>query len=124
MFAAETRRACLDAERYAGQIDTMVENWRHRLGRVRAKSATDLLLQVLPGVPVVSVESASALIGRSKARTTDAVKALAEAGILRQRNVGRQRYRVFQVADVLTAAAEPSDAEKSGTKRPGEGSLG
>jgi hypothetical protein len=58
-------------------------------------------LKVLPGAPLVSVESASALIGRSKARTTEAVNALAEAGILRQRNVGRQRYRVFEATDVL-----------------------
>lgn len=56
---------------------------------------------MLPGAPVVSVESASALSGRSKARTTDAVNTLAEAGILRQRNVGRQRYRVFEAPDVL-----------------------
>lgn len=101
VFATATRRSCIDAERYADQIDTLTAGWRQRLGRVRANSSTDLLLKVLPGAPVVSVESASALTGRSKARTTEAVNALAEAGILRQRNVGRQRYRVFEANDVL-----------------------
>lgn len=101
LFATASNRACLDAERYADQIDTMTAGWRHRLGTVRANSGIDRLLQVLPGAPVVSVDSASALIGRSKARTTDAVNALAEAGILRQRNVGKQRYRVFEATDVL-----------------------
>ncbi len=101
VFATATRRACTDAERYADQIDAMTARWRTRLGRVRADSAVELLLRVLPGAPVVSVESASVLIGRSKARTTDAVKALAGAGILRQRNVGRRRYRVFEATDVL-----------------------
>ena len=101
LFATATNRACLDAERYADQIDAMTAQWRDRLGAVRANSGIDRLLQVLPGAPVVSVESASALIGRSKARTTDAVNALAEAGILRQRNVGKQRYRVFEATDVL-----------------------
>ena len=101
VFATATHRACVDAERHAVQIDAMTALWRQRLGRVRAKSSIDLLVQILPGAPVVSVESASALIGRSKARTTGAVNALAEAGILRQRNVGRQRYRVFEAADVL-----------------------
>jgi len=100
-FATATHRACIDADRYAGQIDAMTTAWRDRLDRVRAGSGLDLLLQVLPGAPVVSVESASGLIGRSKARTTDAINALAEVGILRQRNVGRQRYRVFEVPDVL-----------------------
>jgi len=101
VFATATHRACIDAERYADQIDAMTAAWRERLGKVRTNSSTDLLLQVLPGAPIVSVESASALIGRSKARTTGAVNALADAGILRQRNVGKQRYRVFEAADVL-----------------------
>lgn len=101
LFATATHRACLDAEAYAEQIDAMAARWREKLGRVRAKSSTDLLLKVLPGVPLVSVESASGLLGRSKARTTDAINACAEAGILRQRNVGRQRYRVFEAPDVL-----------------------
>jgi len=101
VFAAATHRSCIDAERYAGQIDVLTAGWQQRLGRVRANSSTDLLLKMLPGAPLVSVESASELIGRSKARTTEAVNALAEAGILRQRNVGRQRYRVFEAIDVL-----------------------
>jgi Fic family protein len=101
VFATAAHRSCIDAEHYAEQIDAMTAAWRKGLGRVRTNSSTDLLLQVLPGAPIVSVESASALIGRSKARTTDAVNALAGAGILRQRNVGKQRYRVFEAADVL-----------------------
>jgi Fic family protein len=101
LFAAATRRACADAESYAEKIDALSARWRHQLGRVRADSGIDRLLRVLPGAPVVSVDSASALIGRSKARTTDAVNALAAAGILRQRNLGRQRYRVFEASGVL-----------------------
>jgi hypothetical protein len=49
----------------------------------------------------VTVESASKLIGRSTARAADAVNVLLAGGILRQRNVGRQRYRVFEAPDVL-----------------------
>ncbi len=101
MFATATSRACRDAERYSGEIDEITASWRSKLGRIRANSSTDLLLGVLPGAPIVTVESASKLIGRSKARTTDAVNALAEAGVLRQRNVSRQRYRVFEATAVL-----------------------
>ncbi|MGI8936771.1 MAG: Fic family protein [Iamia sp.] len=101
LFATATHRACVDAEHYATRIDDLTATWRDRLGRVRADSGTDRLLSVLPGAPIVTVESAGALIGRSKARTTDAVNALAGAGILQQRNVGRQRYRVFEATDVL-----------------------
>lgn len=101
VLATATHRSCIEAEGYAEQIDAMAAGWRRRLGRVRANSSTDLPLQVLPGVLSLSVESASVLIGRSKPRTTEAVNALAGAGILRQRNVGRQRYRVFEAPDVL-----------------------
>jgi hypothetical protein len=82
-------------------VPALLDDLLARLGRVRANSGIDLLLRVLPGAPVISVESASALIGRSKARTTDAVNALAAAGILRQRSVGRRRYRVFEATGVL-----------------------
>ncbi len=129
VFATATHRACLDAERYADQIDTMTTEWRDQLGRVRANSGTDLLLQVLPGTPVLSVESASALIGRSKARTTDAVNALTEVGILRQRNVGKQRYRVFEATDVLDLFTDlervlaPCEPSCSGAGRSGSGST-
>ena len=101
MFATATSRACQDADAYSDDIDEITAAWRSKLGRVRANSSTDLLLGVLPGAPIVTAESASKLIGRSKARTTDAVNTLAEAGVLRQRNVGRQRYRVFEATEVL-----------------------
>ena len=101
MFATATSGACQDADAYSDDIDEITAVWRSKLGRVRANSSTDLLLGVLPGAPIVTVESASKLIERSKARTTDAVNALAEAGVLRQRNVGRRRYRVFEATEVL-----------------------
>lgn len=100
-FAAATHRACIDAQKYSQRISRITAKWRESLGRVRAKSGTDLLLQVLPGAPIVTVESASILIGRSKARTTDAVRALVEAGVLKQRNIGRKRDRVYEASRVL-----------------------
>lgn len=101
MFATATSRACRDADAYSQDIDDMTTAWRSKAGRVRANSSADLLLAILPGAPIITVESASKLIGRSKARTTDAVNALVAAGVLRQRNGGRQRYRVFEAAEVL-----------------------
>jgi len=101
MFASATSRACSDAQRYSKEIAALDGKRRAQVGRVRARSGTDRLLAILPGAPIVTVESASALIGTSKARTTDAVNKLARAGVLTQRNIGRQRYRVFEASDVL-----------------------
>ena len=100
-FASAAHRSCNDAESYAGRIEALDARWRERLGRVRANSAVELLLDLLPGVPVITVDSAARLIGRSEMRTGEAVKRLEAAGILRQRNIGRQRYRVFEAADVV-----------------------
>ena len=68
---------------------------------VELATSADLLMRVLPGAPIVTVQSACKLIGRSAARTADAVNALAASGVLRQRNIGRQRYRVFEATEVL-----------------------
>ncbi|QDU65092.1 Fic family protein [Engelhardtia mirabilis] len=100
-FATATRRACTDAERYGDQLTELTARWRETLGRVRANSATDRLLRVLPGVPILTVESASRLVGRTRPRTAEAINRLVDAGILEQRNIGRERYRVFEAREIL-----------------------
>ena len=100
-FATAAHRSCADAESYAGKIEALDARWRKQLGRVRANSAVELLLDLLPGVTVITVDSAARLIGRSEMRTGEAINRLEAAGVLRQRNVDRQRYRVFEAADVV-----------------------
>jgi Fic family protein len=100
-FAGATLRACDDAQAYASQIDDLAENWRRALGTVRKGSALDLLLDVLPGVPLLTVDSAARLTGRSDVAVGSAVNRLADVGILTQRNVGKQRYRIFEAPEVL-----------------------
>lgn len=105
-FAAATVRACLDAHQYASRMDELIQQWREELGGVRRRSAVDLLLDVLPGTPLVTVESAAALTGRSDVAAGAAVNRLVDAGVLVQRNLSRQRYRVFEapaVIDLFTA---------------------
>jgi Fic family protein len=100
-FAGATLRACSDAQAYAARIDDLVEHWRSALGTIRQGSAMDLLLDVLPGVPLLTVESAARLTDRSDVAAGAAVNRLAETGILVQRNIGRQRYRIFEAPEVL-----------------------
>jgi hypothetical protein len=117
-------RSCHDAEAYATRIEALDARWREQLGRVRANSAVELLLDVLPGVPVTTVESAAQLIGRSEMRTGEAINRLEAAGVLRQRNIGRQRYRVFEAGDVVElftglerALASPTGATAAPKRR-------
>ncbi|HEX5995624.1 MAG TPA: Fic family protein [Jiangellales bacterium] len=100
-FASAARRACADAQAFASRIDELVERWRAALKGVRRGSAVDLLLHELPGVPLLTVESAAVLINRSEVATSAAIGRLLDAGVLVQRNAGRQRYRVFEAPEVL-----------------------
>ena len=106
MFATATTRACADAQSYAARIADLGVRWRGQLGRVRAGSSVALLIERLAGAPIISVESAAQLINRSEARTGDAVNRLVDAGVLQQRNLGRQRYRVFDAPDVVELYAD------------------
>lgn len=100
-FATATTRACADASLYSAEVERLQEDWRRRLGKMRADSTVNSLLRVLPGAPVLTAQSAAALTGRSEVSASAAIGRLVEAGILVQRNVGRQRYRVFEAPDVV-----------------------
>ena len=100
-FTTAARRACSDAIKFASDIKKLEDTWRTKVGRVRSGSSLDRLLSVLPGAPIVTVASAADLIARSPVNTGIAINKLAEAGVLAQRNVGKERYRVFQATGVL-----------------------
>jgi Fic family protein len=102
LFGAATRRAVADAEQYETRVTELQAEWRQRLGRVRANSAAALLINALPGAPIVTVSSAAKLIGRSEQAANQAIPRLADARILRQINVGR-RNRAFEAAELIDA---------------------
>lgn len=102
LFAAACSRAVADADAFERRVGELEEAWRGRLGRVRAGSATDLLLRALPGAPVLTVQSAADLIGRSVQATNEAIARLASAGVLTQSTVGR-RNRAFEADEVIDA---------------------
>jgi Fic family protein len=117
-FAAACLRAVADATSFEERARTLQDEWRTRLGRVRANSATDLLLRALPGTPVITVSSAAAHLGRTFQPVNDAIARLIDADILRQVNVGR-RNRAFESPDVIEAftALERQLASPAGDTR-------
>lgn len=104
-FAAACTRAVDDASSFERRAQAIEMEWRERLGRVRARSSADLLLRLLVGAPVISVNSAANLIGRSFVHTNEAIARLVEAGILKQVTVGR-RNRGFEAPDIIAAFAD------------------
>ena len=120
-FAAACLRAVADAASFEKRAQALQDEWRATLSPVRANSATELLLGALPGAPIVTVNSAAALIGRTFSATNDAIGRLAEAGILRPVNVGH-RNRAFEAPDVIEVftALERQLASPSGNTRTSE----
>ncbi len=101
-FAGACTRSVADATTFEERAAALEEQWRERLGTIRANSGTDILLRVLSGAPILTVDSAAALIGRTFKPASDAIERLVDAGILRQVTVGR-RNRAFEVPEVIAA---------------------
>jgi Fic family protein len=101
-FASACTRSVADASAFESRAANLEEQWRERLGRVRANSATDLLLRRLPGAPVLTAESAATLLGRTFKPANDAIQRLVQAGILRQITIGR-RNRAYEAPEIIDA---------------------
>ena len=101
-FASAAQRSVSDATTFEGRVDELEESWRERLGTVRRGSATDILLQKLTALPILTVNSAAALIGRSFLATNQAIDRLLNENILTSIRAGR-RNRAFEAPELISA---------------------
>jgi hypothetical protein len=76
--------------------------WRDRVGPVRRNSTVDVLLNVLPGTPIITATAAARMLGRSFKSVNKALPVLVKADVLRQTTVGR-RNRAFESSEVVDA---------------------
>jgi Fic family protein len=104
-FAAATNRAVGDARLFERRVAELQTEWRLRLGRLRQGSAADLLITALPGAPIVTVNSAATLLGRSYVAANESIAQLVKANVLRQIDVGR-RNRAFEATELVNAFNE------------------
>jgi Fic family protein len=102
LFASAARRAVDDAMLFEVKIRDIQDRWRQAVGKVRRNSAIDLLIEVLPGAPILTVPAAAGLIHRTFQATNGAIERLVEAGVLGQIKVGR-RNRAFEAQEVIRA---------------------
>ena len=101
-FAGACIRSVDDATTFESRAAGLQTRWRERLGTIRANSATDLLLRRLPGVPVLTAESAATLLGRTFKPANAAIQRLVQAGILQQITIGR-RNRAYEAPEIIEA---------------------
>jgi predicted transcriptional regulator len=83
-------RAIEHAINFEAEVESITATWREALGRIRAGSATALLIEAIPGAPILTVDGAADLIGRSWNATNQAIDRLEEAGVLRRTEVGHR----------------------------------
>ena len=102
-FCFAVERACERADAFERSMEQLRVRWGE-LVRARSGSATELLLDALPGNPVVSIASAVRLTGRSYPAARGAVRALEEAGVLYQSSKNRKSglYVAKDVIDEFT----------------------
>lgn len=101
-FSNACIRSVEDAISFENVIRTMQDDWRTQLKTVRSGSAIQLLLEHIPAAPLLTVQTASELIGRSYQQTNLAVGRLEAASILRRTTVGK-RNRAYEATSVINA---------------------
>lgn len=102
LFVEATARAYRDSVVFAHELAQLERVNHGKVGRVRADSASALLISALPALPVFTVKTASQFIARSDVAVGSAVAQLLEAGVVRQAKVGR-RNRAFGAAGLFEA---------------------
>lgn len=102
LFVDAMARACRDSAEFARDLTELEADNRARVGRIRKGSAADLLLQAIPALPVFTVKTAAAHVGRSEVAVGQGVARLVEAGVIRQVKVGR-RNRAFEAVGLFEA---------------------
>ncbi len=100
-FANAVLLACERAQGFELNIADIQAQWRGR-GAIRKNSAADVLVDVLPGSPVVSVLSAARLTGRSTQAARLALKQLEGMGILVQ-NAKNRKSNIYVAQEILDA---------------------
>lgn len=100
-FAHAISESCIQASAFEQQLSAIEERWRTIL-RPRAKSAADILLGKLVDNPVVSINSAKRLTGRSYEAARNAIASLETAGILVQ-NSRNRKSGIYVAPEVLQA---------------------
>jgi len=102
-FAGATAHAARMSIELADLVAALQAAWSERAGRPRAGSAAGKVIALLPALPVLSAPTARAAIGVSQQQTLAALKALAEAGVIRQLSEGTydRQYAATELFDLL-----------------------
>lgn len=92
----------------AHDVEALQREWLHRAGRPRADSAAAKLIALLPAQSIVSASTVRGGIGTSQQQALAGLKALANAGVLRQISEGTydRQFAATELFDLVTASEQ------------------
>lgn len=107
-FSKACESSAVHAADLADDVAALQRDWLARAGRPRANSAAAKLIALLPAQPIVSAPTVRAAIGTSQQQALVALKALADAGVVRQISEGTydRQFAAVDLFDLVTAYEE------------------
>jgi Fic family protein len=117
-FSEAARAAAATSAELAEQVAALQREWIERAGWPRVDSAAAKLIALLPALPVLSAPTARGAIATSQQMTLAGLKALGEAGVVRQISEGTydRQFAAMELFE-LVAAYEAKVAGRSGIAR-------
>lgn len=103
IFAAATAQSANLAGAYLDEVHLLQEQWRSALQaslNPRADAASWKIIDALPAHPMITTALATAVLGRTKAAVSEAMKQLELAGVLIRASEG-QRNRIWEASGLL-----------------------
>jgi Fic family protein len=101
-FARACTRSVHDAHIFEQRVREVQTMWRERLLREELTATVDQLIDTLPGTAIMTVGSASRVLGRSFAEAKDAIDTLARVNVLHKVRVAGGGV-AFEATEIITA---------------------
>ena len=105
MFSDAAMRAASLAITYLRRVESLQDQWRDRASRVvrRSDAAAWRVIDQLPGHPIISVPTASALTSRTRPAVSQAIDQLVSAEVLTPLSTGRRNrhWEAIGLLDIL-----------------------
>lgn len=100
VFAEAVEAASAKAAELGERLVRLQDSWRERAGRPRRHSSAEALIKLLPAHPILTLSTATGILGRSKQAANEAIRLLATRGILHPTTLAR-RNRAWEARELF-----------------------
>jgi hypothetical protein len=117
IFAEAVQVAAATAVELAESLVQLQQSWRTRAGMPRRHSSPEALIKLLPAYPIVTLATATQLLGRSKQAANEAIAALARAEVLSPTTQARRNraWEARELFELVNATERELATPKRGT---------